>query len=113
MKSARPYRIGIRADAWQKVEDWRKYYNEELPRAIGHRAPITLLNYHDAASPMMKQAGKLQPPAIKLGLSAPRWTPYPPCAGSRPNLGRRSRLAYGTISISGLQAREVRRRGLK
>jgi putative transposase len=32
-------------DARSKLEDWRRYYNEERPHgAIGHRAPITRLN---------------------------------------------------------------------
>ena len=32
-------------DAGTKLEDWRRYYNEERPHgAIGHIAPITLLN---------------------------------------------------------------------
>jgi putative transposase len=42
------------ADAQEKMEDWRRYYNEERPRphgAIGHKAPITLLNHVGAASP--------------------------------------------------------------
>jgi putative transposase len=40
------------ADARKKLEDWRKYYNEEQPHgAIGQRAPITLLKHDGAASP--------------------------------------------------------------
>ena len=40
------------ADAGQKMEDWRKYYNEERPHgAIGQKPPIWLLNYDGAASP--------------------------------------------------------------
>ncbi len=40
------------ADAWKKLEDWRKYYNEERPHgAIGQKTPITLLNHDGAASP--------------------------------------------------------------
>jgi putative transposase len=40
------------ADAQEKMEDWRRYYNEERPHgAIGHKAPITLLNHDGAASP--------------------------------------------------------------
>jgi putative transposase len=40
------------ADAQQKMEDWRRYYNEVRPHgAIGHKAPITLLNHDGAASP--------------------------------------------------------------
>jgi putative transposase len=40
------------ADAQQKMEDWRRYYNEERPHgAIGHKVPISLLNYDGAASP--------------------------------------------------------------
>lgn len=40
------------ADAQEKMEDWRRYYNEERPHgAIGQRAPIMLLNHDGAASP--------------------------------------------------------------
>ena len=40
------------ADAQEKMEDWRRYYNEERPHgAIGHKAPITLLNHDGASSP--------------------------------------------------------------
>ena len=40
------------ADARQKMEDWRKYYNEVRPHgAIGQKVPIALLNRDGAASP--------------------------------------------------------------
>ena len=40
------------ADAREKMEDWRKYYNEERPHgAIGNKPPIMLLNHDRAASP--------------------------------------------------------------
>jgi putative transposase len=40
------------ADAREKMEDWRKYYNEERPHgAIGQKPPMTLLNRDGAASP--------------------------------------------------------------
>ncbi|MGA2894983.1 MAG: IS3 family transposase, partial [Xanthobacteraceae bacterium] len=40
------------ADAREKLEDWRKYYNEERPHgAIGQKTPIMLLNHVGAASP--------------------------------------------------------------
>lgn len=40
------------ADAAEKLEDWRTYYNEVRPHgAIGHKVPITLLNHDGAASP--------------------------------------------------------------
>ncbi|WP_352567214.1 integrase core domain-containing protein [Mesorhizobium australicum] len=40
------------ADAAEKWEDWRRYYNEVRPHgAIGHNAPISLLNPDGAASP--------------------------------------------------------------
>jgi putative transposase len=40
------------ADAQEKLEDWRKYYNEERPHgAIGQMTPIMLLNRNGAASP--------------------------------------------------------------
>ena len=40
------------ADAREKVEDWRRYYNEERPHgAIGQKTPISLLNHDGVASP--------------------------------------------------------------
>jgi len=40
------------ADAQEKMEDWRKYYNEERPHGgIGYKPPIMLLNHDGAASP--------------------------------------------------------------
>ena len=40
------------ADAQKKLEDWRRYYNEERPHgAIGNKTPIMLLNRDGAASP--------------------------------------------------------------
>jgi transposase InsO family protein len=40
------------ADASKKMEDWRRYYNEERPHGgIGQKAPITMLNHDGAASP--------------------------------------------------------------
>ena len=40
------------ADAREKMEDWRKYYNEERPHgAIGQKTPIMLLNHDGATSP--------------------------------------------------------------
>jgi len=40
------------ADAQEKVETWRKYYNEERPHgAIGNRPPILLHNHVGATSP--------------------------------------------------------------
>ena len=39
------------ADAQKKLEDWRKYYNEERPHgAIGNKPPITLQDHDGAAS---------------------------------------------------------------
>lgn len=39
-------------DAQQKLEDWRRYYNEERPHgAIGQKAPITLTNHAGVANP--------------------------------------------------------------
>jgi putative transposase len=38
-------------DAREKMEDWRRYYNEQRPHgAIGQKVPITLLNSGGAAS---------------------------------------------------------------
>jgi putative transposase len=40
------------ADAQKKLEDWRKYYNEERPHgAIGNKTPIMLVNHVGATSP--------------------------------------------------------------
>ena len=40
------------ADAQEKVENWRRYYNEERPHgAIGNKPPILLQNHDGAASP--------------------------------------------------------------
>jgi putative transposase len=40
------------ADAREKMETWRRYYNEERPHgAIGQKTPIMLLNHDGAASP--------------------------------------------------------------
>ena len=41
------------ADAREKMEDWRRYYNEDRPHgAIGHKPPIALMNRGGAASPL-------------------------------------------------------------
>lgn len=41
------------ADAQEKLEDWRRYYNEERPHgAIGNRTPILLQNHVGATSPL-------------------------------------------------------------
>jgi len=40
------------ADAREKMEAWRRYYNEErLHGSIGHKPPIALQNSGDVASP--------------------------------------------------------------
>jgi len=40
------------ADAAEKLEDWRRYYNEVRPHgAIGHKAPISLINPDGVTSP--------------------------------------------------------------
>ena len=40
------------ADAQEKLEDWRKDYNEQRPHgAIGQKTPIMMLNHVGAASP--------------------------------------------------------------
>ena len=39
------------ADAAEKLEAWRRYYNEDRPHgAIGNKTPITLMNPGDTAS---------------------------------------------------------------
>jgi polyhydroxyalkanoate synthase len=45
------FAVGTMRDQ-EKLEDWRKYYNEERPHgAIGQKTPITLLNHDGATSP--------------------------------------------------------------
>ena len=40
------------ADAREKLEDWRRYYNEERPHgAIGNKPPVVLAKSGDVASP--------------------------------------------------------------
>ena len=40
------------ADAREKLEDWRKYYNEDRPHgAIGNKPPASLMNLAGASSP--------------------------------------------------------------
>lgn len=40
------------ADAREKLEEWRRYYNEGRPHgAIGNKPPITLMNHGDAPGP--------------------------------------------------------------
>ena len=40
------------ADAREKLEDWRRYYNEERPHgAIGNNTPISLTKSGGATSP--------------------------------------------------------------
>ena len=61
------------ADAQKKLEDWRKYYNEDRPhRAIGQKTPMTLLNHVGAASPPSgKSRRTLLAGDPKFGLTAP------------------------------------------
>ncbi len=43
------------ADAREKVEAWRRYYNEERPHsAIGNKSPIMLTKSGNAASPLSR-----------------------------------------------------------
>ncbi len=50
------------ADAAEKMEDWRRYYNEVRPHgAIGHKVPISLLNPDGATSRHREKAGKTLP----------------------------------------------------
>ena len=44
------------ADAWEKLETWRRYYNEERPHgAIGNKAPIMLVKSGGAAGPSTRE----------------------------------------------------------
>ncbi len=48
------------ADAREKVEDWRSYYNEERPHgAIGNVPPVALMNSGGASNPLPERARKL------------------------------------------------------
>jgi len=48
------------ADAREKVEDWRSYYNEERPHgAIGNVPPVALMNAGGATNPLPERARKL------------------------------------------------------
>jgi putative transposase len=41
------------ADAQEKLEDWRRYYNEDRPHgAIGNKPPILLQNPGGVSSPL-------------------------------------------------------------
>ena len=41
------------ADAREKLEDWRKYYNEDRPHgAIGNKPPASLMTPAGASSPL-------------------------------------------------------------
>jgi transposase InsO family protein len=54
------------ADAQEKMEDWRKYYNEERPYgAIGQKAPITLLGCDGVDGPPSDRRRKLYPSAVQ------------------------------------------------
>nr|WP_260691772.1 transposase [Rhizobium leguminosarum] len=54
------------ADAREKMEDWRRDYNEVRPHgAIGNNMPILLMNLGGATSPPLNEAGKLQPPVVQ------------------------------------------------
>ena len=61
------------ADAREKLEDWRRYYNEERPHgAIGNKSPITLQNSGGAPARHREQSRKT--PASgdpRIGLRAP------------------------------------------
>jgi putative transposase len=42
------------ADAREKMEDWRRYYNEDRPQgAIGNKPPISLVNPGNVTSPLL------------------------------------------------------------
>ena len=42
------------ADAREKLEEWRRYYNEHRPHgAVGNKSPITLINPGDATGPSL------------------------------------------------------------
>ncbi len=57
-------------DARQKMEDWRRDYNEVRPHsAIGHQAPISLLNGSSAPPPAWAKTGKFQHPLVLASAS--------------------------------------------
>jgi hypothetical protein len=63
----------------KKMEDWRKYYNDERPRgAIGQKPPIMLL-YHVAqpARDCEREAQNLAAGCPKVGFTAAAWKNKP------------------------------------
>ena len=58
------------ADARKKLEDWRKYYNEERPHgAIGNKPPIVAESRWRSQPAIVDRAGKLYPPAVQSSVS--------------------------------------------
>ncbi len=55
------------ADAREKLEDWRRHYNEDRPHsAIGYNVPIAMHNPRWRSQPVIvKIAGKFQLPAVQ------------------------------------------------
>jgi putative transposase len=50
------------ADAREKLEDWRKYYNEDRPHgAIGNKPPVSLMTPAGASSPPGDKGRKTLP----------------------------------------------------
>ena len=48
------------ADAQEKLETWRRYYNEDRPHgAIGNVPPAALINANGATSPLLAEGRKL------------------------------------------------------
>ena len=55
------------ADAREKLEDWRKYYNEDRPHgAIGNKPPVSLMTSRRRIQPAgVTKVGKLYLPAVQ------------------------------------------------
>ena len=57
-----------RADACEKMEVWRRYYNEERPHsAIGNIPPITLVNSDGETSPRCREIDEKLWPSVAEG----------------------------------------------
>lgn len=59
------------ADAHEKLEDWRKYYNEDRPhRAIGNVPPAAFMTAGSATNPLSERRRKLQPQVVQQRVAA-------------------------------------------
>ena len=86
------------ADAREKLEDWRKYYNEVRPHgAIGNKPPASLINSRRRIQPAgVTKAGKLYLPAVQRWVAGPRLhSSFPPAHPARRRDKARKTLPSG------------------